>query len=202
MPNTVDSKRYQILEVAKKRFSHYGLAKTTMAEIARDLAFSKALLYYYYPDKNSLYTAVVENILKEIDLELNKSVKASKSAYEAVCLILEKRLEFIKKYYFIIEHTFAFRKDGVSDVDKLLLASIDRQKELLTEIFTQGVNRGELKAMNAVENADIFLNASMGMRLIVMKDFKSFFIPKKEEFEAILSLQKKLTAIFIDGLRA
>lgn len=54
MPKNADEKRVKILDVAKKRFAHYGLAKTTMAEIAKDLAFSKALLYYYFPDKNSL----------------------------------------------------------------------------------------------------------------------------------------------------
>src|SRR5690606_18731774 len=63
-------KRSLILEAAIRRFAHFGLAKTTMSDIASDLAFSKALLYYYYPDKHSLYIAalshVVEKTLKEV----------------------------------------------------------------------------------------------------------------------------------------
>ena len=55
MPKNPDEKRSRILEVAKRRFSHYGLAKTTMAEIAKDLAFSKALLYYYFPCYKEVY---------------------------------------------------------------------------------------------------------------------------------------------------
>lgn len=202
MPNTADAKRNQILEVAKRRFAHYGLAKTTMAEIARDLAFSKALLYYYFPDKNSLYIAVIESIIDEIDDELRKLAVSSMAVYDAVCALLEKRIEFIKRYFYIIEYTFMFRKEGANEVDKILLNSIEKQKEFLTTILSQGVERGELKKMDTAENANIFLNACMGMRLIVMKDIKSCFIPKKEDFEEILELQKKFVKIFIDGLRA
>ena len=58
-------KRSLILEAAIRRFSHFGLAKTTMAEIAQDLSFSKALLYYYYPDKHSLYTAALSHVIEQ-----------------------------------------------------------------------------------------------------------------------------------------
>ena len=49
-----------IIEVAQKRFGLYGVEKTSMREIADDLKLSKASLYYYFPDKESLYKAVVE----------------------------------------------------------------------------------------------------------------------------------------------
>ena len=49
-----------ILSAAQKRFGLYGLEKTTMKEIASDLGVSKASLYYYFPDKESLLKAVVE----------------------------------------------------------------------------------------------------------------------------------------------
>src|SRR6187402_1732127 len=57
-----DIKRDRILEAAYQRFLHYGYSKTTMNEIAGDLSLSKALLYYYFPDKSQLYTAVMRNL--------------------------------------------------------------------------------------------------------------------------------------------
>ena len=51
MAKNADVKRQKILEAARRRFAHYGMAKTTMAEIAQDLSFSKALLYYYFQIK-------------------------------------------------------------------------------------------------------------------------------------------------------
>ena len=53
-------KEQLILDAAQKRFGLYGIEKTSMREIADDLNLSKASLYYYFPDKESLYRAVVE----------------------------------------------------------------------------------------------------------------------------------------------
>ena len=58
-----DKKREAIIEAAKKRFSHFGVGKTTMNEIADDLSISKASLYYYFPDKLNLYAAVLQTII-------------------------------------------------------------------------------------------------------------------------------------------
>ncbi len=60
-----DHKKVMILEAALKRFKRFGLSKTTMEEIARDLDISKGSLYYYFTDKESIYVAVVENIIAE-----------------------------------------------------------------------------------------------------------------------------------------
>ena len=54
-----------ILEAAIKRFSHFGVNKTTMTEIADDLAISKPALFYYFQDKNSLIAAVAEKLRDE-----------------------------------------------------------------------------------------------------------------------------------------
>ena len=57
-----DQKQEAIIEAAIKRFAHFGVSKTTMAEIAADLSFSKASLYYYFPDKLNLFAAVFKTI--------------------------------------------------------------------------------------------------------------------------------------------
>jgi AcrR family transcriptional regulator len=68
-----DSKVTSIIEAARKRFSHYGLTKTTMNEIAADIGMSKASLYYYFPDslnRNSrCYDAV--SIDKNLSLDID-----------------------------------------------------------------------------------------------------------------------------------
>jgi AcrR family transcriptional regulator len=59
-----DKKKTLIIEAAQKRFSHFGVGKTTMNEIADDLSISKASLYYYFPDKLNLYAAVLQKIIE------------------------------------------------------------------------------------------------------------------------------------------
>ncbi len=60
MQSEKGNKEQLILEAAQKRFGMYGIEKTSMREIADDLKLSKASLYYYFPDKESLYRAVIE----------------------------------------------------------------------------------------------------------------------------------------------
>src|ERR1035437_7629654 len=63
-----------IIEVAQKRFGLYGLEKTSMREIADDLNLSKASLYYYFPDKENLYKAVVEKEQIEFIAKISKRI--------------------------------------------------------------------------------------------------------------------------------
>lgn len=202
MPKNADEKRSKILEVAKRRFAHYGLAKTTMAEIAKDLAFSKALLYYYFPDKTSLYKAVLEDIVEELNEEIRCLITADLNAEEGLYVVLGKRIDFLKKYFYIIEYTFMNRKEVPDEVNDLLMKSFKEQKDLVQVVFDQGVQRGELCIADTEETACIFLNACMGMRSVVMKDLKNYFVPDKNEFDAVLVLQKKIAHIFIKGLKA
>jgi AcrR family transcriptional regulator len=71
-----DIKREKILEASYQRFLHYGYSKTTMNEIAGDLSLSKALLYYYFPDKSHLYIAVMLKLtsdsLKSLEEKIGK----------------------------------------------------------------------------------------------------------------------------------
>src|SRR3978361_477427 len=60
-----DIKKEKILEASHQRFLHYGYSKTTMNEIAGDLSMSKALLYYYFPDKSELYIAVMRKLAND-----------------------------------------------------------------------------------------------------------------------------------------
>ncbi len=60
-----DRKRETIIDGAIKRFTHFGINKTTMNEIADDLSVSKPSLYYYFPDKGSLIMGVVERIFND-----------------------------------------------------------------------------------------------------------------------------------------
>ncbi len=61
----MDKKKEQIIEGAIKRFTHYGISKTTMNEIAEDLSVSKPSLYYYFPDKGSLVLGVISKIFSD-----------------------------------------------------------------------------------------------------------------------------------------
>lgn len=201
MAVNADEKRSRIIEIAKRRFAHYGMAKTTMAEIAKDLSFSKALLYYYFPDKNSLYSAVLENLIEESLETTKEAVEKTSTVLEGIHIILEVNMDFKKKYFNLMEYTIVMRKELPAELEAILIRSFERQQKIVEQVFRRGIERGELKKVDTTEAARIFLFGTIGMRISLLKDFKNDFIPDKSEFDAILSMQKKFADIFVAGLK-
>lgn len=54
--------RAAILKAALEEFAHEGVAGARIDEIARSAGVNKALLYYYFKDKNGLHAAVLEQV--------------------------------------------------------------------------------------------------------------------------------------------
>lgn len=50
--------RDQIIEAASACFSHYGYAKTTVADLARNIGFSKAYIYRFFESKQAIGEAI------------------------------------------------------------------------------------------------------------------------------------------------
>src|SRR3712207_5807278 len=99
-----DKKRDAIIEAALKRFAHFGVAKTTMTEIGNDLSLSKASLYYYFPDKLSLYAAVLKSITEASEKKDDEIIYGKGDPAEAILVFLDIRTDFIVKYHNILEY--------------------------------------------------------------------------------------------------
>src|SRR5277367_3878848 len=73
-----EESRAAILQAAAKEFSELGIAGARTDAIAREARVNKALLYYYFKDKETLYAAVLdhafaglkESVLRVLDSDL------------------------------------------------------------------------------------------------------------------------------------
>src|ERR1700681_4907282 len=90
-----DIKKDKILDSAYNRFLHYGYSKTTMNEIAGDLSMSKALLYYYFPDKSQLYIAIMRRVADDYLAILNSRTNTFADLKDAFEFQINKQHEFI-----------------------------------------------------------------------------------------------------------
>src|SRR3954462_2042828 len=94
-----DIKREKILDASHQRFLHYGYSKTTMNEIAGDLSMSKALLYYYFPDKSQLYVAVIRKLANDFIQMLSDRVAQSVDLLSAFKAQIDTHHEFMVNNY-------------------------------------------------------------------------------------------------------
>jgi AcrR family transcriptional regulator len=65
--STAEITRERILEAARGLFTERGYAGTSIRDIAERLEMTKAALYYHFPGKQDVLSALVEPWLKEID---------------------------------------------------------------------------------------------------------------------------------------
>jgi TetR/AcrR family transcriptional repressor of mexJK operon len=196
-----DVKRIKILEAATRRFAHFGMAKTTMSEIAKDLNFSKALLYYYFPDKNSLYSAVFEYVIDKMIEDIEDVIAQGGDFEEIMMYSIDMRVKIINLFYNLFEYTMKMVKELPDELEQVFKESYLREVEIIEKILNIGIDAGEIQVEDINETARILLYSLFGMRMGILKDMKNMLFPTKEEFDHILSLQKKMMKIFLNGLR-
>lgn len=195
-----DKKRELIIEAAVKRFAHFGLAKTTMTEIASDLSLSKALLYYYFPDKISLYAAVLENIIKEMGDDLSAGLMKIKESRKALFFYLEKRHSYILKYHNILDYIRLSGADLPENVQTILAQALKSERMLIASIIEIGINANEFPLRDPEKPASLLMDALMGMRAVAFQNKQPFQLQMKQ-FEELLQRQKALGEIFLKGLK-
>lgn len=197
-----DKKKMMIIEAATKRFAHFGMTKTTMNEIAQDLSFSKALLYYYFPDKNSLYKEVFLHIIQKMSTIIQIGLRKFDKVEDAMIYFLNQRQSFIKQYYNLLNYP----QSNVSGIPKTLREAYDIAEgievDTIKNILMQASENGELDLEDCEEMANMVLYAMIGMRLSVFSKTTKPLFPSMQQFEEILNRQKKIVLILLKGIKA
>lgn len=197
-------KRLEILDAATYRFAHFGVAKTTMAEIASDLSLSKASLYYYYPDRNNLFAAVLDRIISEMTDEINEKLAndLASDPYQAMEYVLDARIIFLTRHYKLLEGLGTISQEISPVIGEAINRGREMELQILRRILAQGMANGKLLIQDIDETTNMFFYAIVGMRFSVLRMTQVDFFPTQEEFDRILVLQKKLVVILLDGLSA
>jgi AcrR family transcriptional regulator len=193
------NKVQQIIDVAQKRFGVYGLEKTSMREIAEDLNLSKASLYYYFPDKESLYRAVVEKEQDEFIAKISENIL---NIHDPETLLKEyaiNRLSYFRK----LLNLSRLRLEAYSDLKPVFIESIilfkEKEKEIIIKIFETGIRNKIFSIEDTNYTASLFLDLLKGLRISVVNDKQTMFI-EQEEFDRLLEKTIAFTNIFIKGL--
>jgi len=194
-----DSKRDTIIEAARKRFAHFGVAKTTMNEIAEDLSISKASLYYYFPDKLNIYAAVLDKIIRESDISAAQFLRDNDTE-AALLAYMDARFQFFNKNYNILEYLQSVTTDS-KELRTVFDEVHNRQVTILSQILRHGKASGELVVADETKTASLFLDCLEGLHLKVLSHTQSFF-PDKKEFQSLWKKEKEFAVIFFRGLRA
>ena len=196
-----DIKREKILESAYQQFLHYGYSKTTMNEIAGALSMSKALLYYYFPDKSQLYIAVTRKLAAEYLKLLEDKLSRATDLKDAFVWQINIHHDFIVSNYNFFDF-FRLNEQNLPDTIWEIVDEIRKaEMELLGNAIKIDAERGNVSPIdNPGEVVDLLLDALHGVRVGTMGHKKTSF-PKKEHLDEIHRKRLLLVDIFIKGLK-
>src|SRR5688572_22357622 len=195
-----DQKQEVIIEAAIKRFAHFGVAKSTMSEIAADLSLSKASLYYYFPDKLNLFAAVFKTIT-EAATQTDETVLAKENdPFKAILYFLERRTDFIIKYHNILEYLKTFSPAAIpTELQPVFTQLKKRELQRLTDIIEKGIHTKLFRIKEPRKTAELFFDFLEGFRNSFLLNSPNFF-PDKKQFQAILKKETEFAIIFFNGL--
>lgn len=169
------NRKNEILKVARNLFLTKDYDKTTMADIMDALEIAKGTIYHYFKSKESLFEAVIEDIVEENIKHMRALVKnAPKSALEKIQLLVnagdtyQENKKIIEQLHKPTNHTLHSR---------LLAATLMKQAPLYAEIIQQGCDEGIFKTEVPLECAEFILSAiqfltDMGINHWTQNDLK------------------------------
>jgi TetR/AcrR family transcriptional repressor of mexJK operon len=188
-----------ILSAAQRLFGLYGAEKTSMREIADDLHMSKASLYYYFPDKENLYKAVIEKEQVEFLDTLEKDIQDNMDPAESLRRYALNRLSYFK----YLVNLGRIGPTSIPDFKPLIADSFkafrEKEKKLVMQILKIGEGSGQFKTNNTYEAATLFLDIMRGLRSVFLNNKKLFSI-NDEDYKQLSHQVAAATDIFIKGL--
>lgn len=189
-----------IIEASQRRFGLYGLEKTSMREIANDLNLSKASLYYYFPDKESLYKAVVEKEQTEFIFRISERISSFNEPEQLLLEYANARLS----YFRTLLNLSRLRLESYSGIKPAFMETIlrfkEKEKEIVRRIFEKGIVSGVFFINDTDQTATLFLDLLRGLRISLVNEKKTLVI-EQDEYDLLLEKTIAFTNIFIKGIK-
>ena len=192
-------KQEHILEAAIRRFAHFGIQKTTLTEIADDVAISKQALFYYFPDKPTLIAAVEEKIITEYIQQAEEGFARSSNVEEAMVKLLEARKKLLEEYYMLVVALINSGSPGVHEnIEQVRKKMEAKELTLVTALLQRGVETGELKAVDAAKTAALLLETLSAFAQCAVEGVS---IPDPKMFSSLYQKQKEVLHLFYNGIK-
>lgn len=154
-----DDTRGRIMDVADRLFRQLGFAKTTVADIAGELAMSPANVYRFFPSKTAIVEAICRQCLSELD---DRAWAIARSRGPAPARIERLVLEIL-----------TYHKDNLltdKKVNDIVLVAIEDSwdaieahkaiiRHVVELIIRDGIEAGEFEQVDPTESARLLMRS-------------------------------------------
>lgn len=171
-PDVSDKRREEILDAATKVFATRGFNGTRMDDIVEESGLSKGLLYWYFKNKDALIIALVKRLFAPQMRYFRELPDRAGSVRDRLLAIADDTARELHAFSRVLPITFelyslAFRNKSVNKVMKEFFLLY---RESLQRVIEQGVERGELRAVDSRQAANSIAAVFEGTLLLWIFD--------------------------------
>jgi AcrR family transcriptional regulator len=148
-----DESRAKILAAAERAFARDGLAGARTDAIAAEAGLNKALLYYYFKSKASLYEAVIEQHMRAFNEQALAVLHAPGPAGAHLLRYVDLHFDFISQRR---RHAPLFQQlmmKGGQPPERLFRQYILPRADALRKLLERGMRQGELRKADPFHTA-------------------------------------------------
>jgi AcrR family transcriptional regulator len=137
--------RDQIVEAANECFKRYGYGKTTVADLAREIGFSKAYIYRFFESKQAIGEAICNTYLERIVAETRAAIDEGGSANERLRRMFRSLTMLSVELFFHDRKIYDITKYSTTEQWGSSNRYKETLKQMLEEIVKSGRESGEFE---------------------------------------------------------
>jgi TetR/AcrR family transcriptional regulator len=147
-----EESRAAILHAAAHEFAEHGIAGARTDAIAREAEVNKALLYYYFKDKETLYDAVLDTAFSGLKTTVFQVLDSDLAPRAKMMAYAGAYFDFIASnqiYPRLMQREMMRAREGQSPhIDKMIKTYIQPIFGRVSELIRKGIAEGEFRAVN------------------------------------------------------
>src|SRR5712671_8068137 len=147
-----EQSRAAILKAAINEFADHGIAGARTDAIAREARVNKALLYYYFKDKEKLYGAVLDNAFSGMKSKVFQVLDSDLPPREKIMAYVGAYFDFIASdqiYPKLMQREMMRAREGQSEhIDRLVKTYFQPLYRRVGELLQKGISEGEFRKVD------------------------------------------------------
>ena len=147
-----EESRAAILRAAAKEFAELGIAGARTDSIARQARVNKALLYYYFKDKETLYSAVLDAAFSGMKAQVFQALDSDLQPREKIMAYAGAYFDFIASnpiYPKLMQREMMRAREGRWEhIDRLVKTYFQPIYRRVGELLQKGIEEGQFRRVD------------------------------------------------------
>ena len=138
----------QILKVATRLFAEEGYHVASLEDIAREIGFTKPAIYHYFGSKEEILYEIHERIVRGARDKLKELLDSELAPVELLTAALEEHTKTMLRNLEANSVLFQERGRLSEEYERSILALESEYESLLVQLYSRGVDAGELRGVD------------------------------------------------------